>query len=116
MSADTNPEDDGFPWPALVGALVGVGLIVFAVVSWKQVNEYAMTAHSRGVTPRPLADLTMTLAKPLAPLFERSSGKGSPAAYARAIEATLAAIGLLGAGVVALSFLARNTSRGGDPA
>jgi hypothetical protein len=111
MTPETDSKSDDFPWAALVGGAVGVGLIVLAFASWQQVNEYALTAHSPSVTPPPLADFSMTLAKPVVPLFEGGSGKGSPAAYARAIQATLAAMALLGVGVLAASILVRNAQR-----
>lgn len=111
MTRETDSKSDGLDWTKVIGGVVGVGLIAFACVCWQQVNEYAVTARSPSDVPPPLADFSMTLAKPVVPLFEGSSGKGSPAAYARAIQVTLAAIGVLGVGVLALSVLIRNADR-----
>ena len=106
-------EERGGLGGAFIGGLIGVLLIALAVVSWWQFNGYATAASSPGRRP-PLVDLAMVLARPVVPLFESSSGKGSPAAYARAIEATLATVGLLGAGVIAVSVLVRNAGRSAD--
>lgn len=104
----------GSAWLAALGILIGLGLIALALVSWRQVNEYAAASHAPGVTAPPLAEFFINLAKPIAPLFEGSSGKGSPAALAKAIQVVLGAVGALGAGAMLVAILGRNAAKSGE--
>jgi hypothetical protein len=111
MSAGQVRDGRGASVVLLFGGLIGLGCIALAVLSWQQVNEYATTAHAAGVPAPPLAEFTLTLAKPVAPLFEGGSGKGSPAAFAKAIQVVLGSIVALGAGVVLASIVGSNAAK-----